>query len=166
MTGGEDPAMTEAVELREVEDGDLPVLFRHQLDPEANRMAAFTREDPSDREAFDAHWVRIRNDPAITIRTVLAGGRVAGSVASFVNDGKLEVTYWLGREFWGRGIATRALARFLEIQESRPLHAAVARDNLGSRRVLEKCGFTVCGEQRGFANARGKEIEELILRLE
>ena len=158
--------MSEPLELREVHDDDLPRFFRHQLDPEANRMAAFTAKNPSDREAFDRHWAKIRSDPAITIRTILARGEVAGNVASFERNGKLEVTYWLGREFWGRGIATRALSLFLELQTTRPIYGGVAKDNLGSLRVLQKCGFRICAEDKGYANARGEDVEEFLLRLD
>jgi RimJ/RimL family protein N-acetyltransferase len=150
--------------LRDVIDADLPIFFAQQLDPDANWMAAFTAKDPSNREAFDAHWDRIRAEPTIIIRTILCDGQVAGSVLSYEEDGRPEVSYWLGREFWGKGIATWALGEFLRtVNLKRPMYARVAKDNLGSRRVLEKCGFAVIGEERGYANARGMEIEELLL---
>ena len=78
----------------------------------------------------------------------------------------MEVTYWLGKAYWGNGIATRALSLFLDHVTVRPIYGRTAKDNIGSRRVMEKCGFTVCGEGKGFAYARGKEVEELILKLE
>lgn len=128
-------------------------------------MAAFTSKDPSDRAAFDAHWQRIMADKQVTNRTILVDGRVAGHVASFVMFGDLEVTYWIDRAYWGQGIATRALAEFLEnVQKKRPIFGRAAKDNLGSRRVLEKCGFKYIGEEKGFANARGREILEVITR--
>src|SRR5439155_131044 len=116
--------MTIDVRLRLVEDKDLPIFFEQQRDPDAVRMAAFTHKDPADRRAFNAHWAKIRGDPRITIRTVLAGGRVVGNVAAFVDDvvGKQEVTYWIGKEFWGQGIATRALSRFLTEATKRPIY--------------------------------------------
>lgn len=151
--------------LRDVRDGDLNVFFEHWTDPEANRMAAFTSEDPNDREVFDARWARLRANEEITTRTIELDGEVVGTVTSWSQDGNREVTYWLGREHWGKGIATRALTEFLELETARPLHAAAAADNAGSIRVLEKCGFVRAGEERGFANARGEEIDELILVL-
>ena len=152
--------------LREVIDTDLPIFFAQQLDREANWMAAFTAKDPSNREAFNAHWDRIRAESTIIIRTILCDGQVAGSVLSYEDEGRPEVSYWLGREFWGRGIATWALGEFLRTANlKRPMYARVAKDNLGSRRVLEKCGFAVIGDERGYANARGTEIEELLLEL-
>ena len=153
--------------LRHVDDGDLDVLFTHWTDEESNRMAAFTVADPFDRAAFDARAARLRDDPTVTQRTIADGDVVLGSVGSWDNDGQREVTYWLGREHWGRGYATRALAEFLrDVERTRPVFAACAADNVASRRVLEKCGFRVVGEGRGFANARGEEIDELILRLD
>lgn len=151
--------------LREVADADLDIFFSQQLDPEANRMAAFTAKNPSDREAFLAHWAKICADPGITIRSILFEGRVAGYVLNHGWFGDPEITYWLGKEFWGKGVATRALAAFLRVQRLRPLYARAAKDNLASIRVLEKCGFTRCGKDKGFSNARGEEVEEAILVL-
>jgi RimJ/RimL family protein N-acetyltransferase len=153
--------------LRDVLPDDLLIFFENQLDQEANTMAAFTAKDPTDREAFMTHWNKILGIDTCIIRTILFNGQVAGSVSSYEDEGKPEVTYWLGREYWGKGIATRALKELLEHHsQKRPMHARVAKDNLASRRVLEKCGFKIIGEDKGFANARGQEIEEFLLELE
>ncbi|CAL9574192.1 hypothetical protein SUDANB106_04913 [Streptomyces sp. enrichment culture] len=157
-----------AVGLRETAPGDLPSLFRIQLDPEANRMAAFTVADPSDRAAFDARWERFLGDPGIVSRTVLLGGEVVGSAAvypSHDDPGAREVTYWIAREHWGRGVAGRALAALLAEHPHRPLYARAAKDNHGSLRVLEKCGFVRCGEDAAYAAARGETVEEYLLVL-
>lgn len=151
--------------LRDVRDDDLDVLFQHWTDPEANRMAAFTAENPNDRAAFDARWARLRANETVTALTIELDGEVVGTVSSWDNEGQREVTYWIGREHWGKGIATRALGEFLQVETARPLHAAAAKDNLGSIRVLEKCGFERVGEGSGFANARGEEIDEVLLEL-
>ena len=149
--------------LREVIDADLPIFFEQQLDTQANWMAAFTVKEPANREAFDARWRRIRAEPTVIIRTIVYEGAVVGSVLSYEDEGRPEVSYWLGREFWGKGIATWALGEFLRtVNLKRPMYARVAKDNLGSRRVLEKCGFAVIREQRGYANARGMEVDELL----
>jgi RimJ/RimL family protein N-acetyltransferase len=129
-------------------------------------MAAFTAPDPADREAFAVHWSRLLADEAVTVRTVLVDGEVAGNVLLFPHAGQPEVGYWLGRRFWGRGVATRALAQFLDLIPVRPLYARAAKDNAASVRVLGKCGFVVVGEDRGYANARGAEIDEYVLRLD
>lgn len=152
------------VVLREVQDGDLPVFFRHMSDPASNRMAAFTSEDPTDRAAFDAHWARIRASDAV-LRTVVADGIVVGHAAVYGPPQQREVTYFVDRAHWGRGIATSALRALLEVVPVRPLHARAAADNAGSIRVLEKCGFVVTGRDRGFANARGAETDEVLLTL-
>ncbi|MFE0700365.1 GNAT family N-acetyltransferase [Streptomyces sp. NPDC058872] len=154
------------VSLRPVHPSDLPVFFRHTSDPESNRMAAFTAEDPTDRAHFDAHWKRILASPVVVARTVLADGDVVGHAAVYGDPGEREVTYFIDRSHWGRGIATAALRGLLAEAPERPLLARVAADNIGSVRVLEKCGFEVIGEDRGFANARGAEIDELVLRLD
>jgi RimJ/RimL family protein N-acetyltransferase len=157
--------VTGDVVLRDVTAGDLPIFFDQQLDPTANHMAAFTCADPADRDAFDAHWTKILGDDTITTRTILFGGNVAGHIASFERLGEPEVTYWIGREYWGNGVATRALMAFLGLVRVRPLHARAAKDNVASLRVLERCGFVVAGDDKGFANARGEEVEEFILTL-
>ncbi len=157
---------TSQIRLREVEKGDLPIFFEQQLDPTANYMAAFTREDPVDRGLFDQHWSKIITDELILIKTILYAGQVAGSVLSYEQSGEREVSYWLGREFWGKGIATKALSLYQDAVPQRPIYARAARDNIGSIRVLEKCGFIRIGVGKGFADARGEEIEEVIMVLE
>jgi RimJ/RimL family protein N-acetyltransferase len=152
------------VVLREVHDSDLPVFFRQMNDPEALRMAAFTPEDPADRAAFEDRWKRIRASDVVT-RTVLADGDVVGSVAVYGEPGEREVTYWVDRAYWGRGVATAALRGLLEEVPERPLYARAAADNTGSRRVLEKCGFRFAARASGYANARGEEIDEVVLTL-
>lgn len=152
--------------LREVRDEDLAVLFEHWADPVAVQMAAFTAPDHLNRDAFERRWSRLRADDAVIVRAVVADGEVAGTVGSWGELGEREVTYWIGRSHWGKGIATCALAGFLAVDPSRPLHGRVASDNVASRRVLEKCGFRVVATERGFAEARSREIEETVLRLE
>lgn len=113
-----------------------------------------------------AHWAKILADDTVTIKTILFGGHVAGSIASWVHAkwlGKPEVTYWIGKEYWGKGVATRAISEFLSLIKERPLYARA--DNIASLRVLEKCGFVVSGYNKGFANARGAEVEEALLEL-
>jgi len=147
---------TSDVRLREVEPSDLPIFFEQQRDPEANAMAAFPARD---REAFDAHWEKILADDSVTTKTVLFDGRVAGNIMSFEQAGHPLVGYWIGKDYWGRGIATRALSDFLGHVGARPLYARVARHNVASIRVLQKCGFTVSDE----AMPSDDEVEEVIL---
>ena len=156
----------ESITIRKVEPSDLETFYVHQLDPEAIRMAAFVGRDPKDKTAFDAHWNKILNSSRITQRTIVAGGQVAGYIGCFPHGEDMEVTYWLGREFWGRGLATQALNRMLHLVVDRPIFARTAADNIGSIRVLQKCGFKIIGKNKGFAKGRGEETEEYILRLD
>jgi RimJ/RimL family protein N-acetyltransferase len=157
--------MPNDLRLRDVTGGDLPIFFEQQLDATANWMAAFTAKDPTDRAAFDTRWAKILADPDIVKQTIDVDGHVGGHIMSFEQDGVREICYWLGQEFWGRGIATCALGEFLMHVTTRPLYARVVKDNLASMRVLEKCGFMSCGTDRGFANARGEEVDEVIMML-
>jgi RimJ/RimL family protein N-acetyltransferase len=152
--------------LREVRDDDLAVLFGQWADPVATRMAAFTAPDHMDRDAFERRWSRLRADETVINRAIVVDGEVAGTIGSWGDPGEREVTYWTGRSYWGKGIATCALNAFLTVDPSRPLHARVAYDNVASQRVLEKCGFRVIATERSFAEARSREIEEVVLRLE
>jgi len=156
----------ESMTIREVESSDLETFYEHQLDPEAIRMAAFVFRDPKDKVAFDAHWDKILNSPQNINRTIVAEGQVAGHIACYPNGEHMEVTYWLGREFWGKGLATQALTRMLDLIVERPIFARAATDNIGSIRVLQKCGFKIIGKNKGFANGRGEQTEEYILRLD
>ena len=152
--------------LREIEDRDLGVLFEHARDREAIRMAAFTSPEADDRTSFERRWARLRNDASTTNRVIEIDGRVVGHIASFDLEGHREVTYWIGREDWGRGIATRALQELLQLEATRPLYARAASDNAASIRVLAKCGFLIVGEGRGFAHGRNEETDEVVLRLD
>jgi RimJ/RimL family protein N-acetyltransferase len=141
--------------LREVVESDLDAFFEHQRDPEANEMAIFPARD---RAAFDAHWRKILADDSLIKKTIVHEGGVAGNVGSWEQDGRRLVGYWVGREFWGKGLATRALAEFVDLVTDRPLHAWVATSNVGSIRVLEKCGFVQVG-------SRTTDVEELLFEL-
>jgi RimJ/RimL family protein N-acetyltransferase len=152
--------------LREVRDEDLEVLFEQWADPVAAGMAAFTAPDHMDWDAFERRWSRLRADETVINRAILIDSEVAGTIGSWGNPDEREVTYWIGRSYWGKGIASGALNAFLTVDPSRPLHARVASDNAASRRVLEKCGFRIVATERSFAEARSAEIEELVLRLE
>ena len=152
------------IALRPIADADLDALFDQMRDPESVWMAAFTSDDPDDRSAFDAHMATVRFAPDTTTRAVTCDGELVGTVAAFVVDGETEVTYWIDRAAWGRGIASRALELLLDLVPSRPLHARAASDNVASLRVLQKAGFEVVGTEDSFAAARKGQIEETILR--
>ncbi|MEE8104213.1 MAG: GNAT family N-acetyltransferase [Planctomycetota bacterium] len=157
--------MSGEVELRDVVDADLDRFFAHQCDAEAAYMLGFRRGDPTDRAMFDAHWKKIRSEPGNLILTVLHDGHVAGHACTFHREGNREVGYWIGRESWGRGVATRVLERILELDRARPMNARVAKDNAASIRVLQKCGFRVVGEDRGYSTVRRTDVEGFVFEL-
>ena len=154
------------VSLRPLEDEDLDAIYRQMTDPESIRMAAFTAEDQTDRGAFLDRMSRVRADPSSTNRVIEVDGAFVGTIASFRIDDRLEVTYWVDRTQWGRGIASSALRILVAETAERPVYARAASDNVASLRVLEKAGFRRVGVDRGFAPGRGEEIEETILRLD
>jgi RimJ/RimL family protein N-acetyltransferase len=150
---------TAEVRLREVRDDDLAIFFEHQEDPDANRMA---NVDARDRNAFMAHWAKILRDETVVLRTVEVEGLVAGNVVSWEHDGERDIGYWIGREHWGKGIATGAVSAFLAEIHTRPLHAHVAAHNAGSIRVLQRCGF----ERTSTTPADADGVEELLFILD
>jgi RimJ/RimL family protein N-acetyltransferase len=133
--------MKPEVLLRDIEPDDLPIFFEHQRDPVAVAMVVFRSRDKAE---FNAHWAKILADDVSLKKTIVAGGQVAGHIASFMRDGEREIGYWIERTLWGRGIASAALAAFLCLEQRRPLYAGVAPHNIASIRVLQKCGFTLC----------------------
>ena len=143
--------MSKGIQLRDVEAGDLPVLYQHQLEPEGVRMAGV---NPRNAQEFEAHWQKILGDPGVKPMAVLLDDTVVGYVSIFRMDGHDEVGYWIAKEHWGKGIATRALALLLERVPNRPLHATCARANVASIRVLERCGFTLTGYHEEPASER------------
>lgn len=153
---------TNRVRLRDVAEDDLPIFYAHQLDPDATQMAAFSSRP---RDAFLAHWARILANADSLEQTILVDGQVAGNIVCYEQGGEWEVGYWLGKEYWGQGVATEALAQLLAQVQTRPLYAHVVRHNIASRRVLEKCGFRVVRQEMGLPDATGAPVEEFILIL-
>lgn len=158
--------INQTIQLLVTEPDDLNTFFQFQLNEEANYLAAFTAKDPGDKTAYIAKWTKLLVDPEITMRTIRVDNEIAGSIVKFVIERNAEITYWLDRKFWGKGVATKALAEFLKVVKTRPVYGRVAFDNYGSQKVLLKCGFTKVGTDRAFANARQLEIEEFIYKLD
>ena len=154
------------ITLRPLADGDLDALFVWESDPRAVHMAAFTRPEPSDRAAFDAHYARIRIVPSNTLMAIEADGVFVGTIGSYDSEEGREVTYWIAPERWGQGIASQALRAFLEIERARPLFGRVADHNRGSAKVLERAGFVQVGSDTGYAAGVGAEVSERIFRLD
>lgn len=150
------------VRLRPVEPADLPTFYANQRDPDAVRVAVVFSRDAA---AFDAHWATILADPTTVMRAVLADDQLVGYVNAFTADGQRVIGYWITREFWGRGIATRAVALLLKEETARPLHAWVACTNAASIRVLERNGFRVDHTETTDSGGRYPLAEVACLRL-
>jgi [ribosomal protein S5]-alanine N-acetyltransferase len=158
--------MPQQIELRKTIDTDLAFLFLFQLDKEANYMAAFTANNTGNKEAYFEKYLKIIGDPEKNMQTIFCNGQIIGSVSKYEIEGEAEITYWIDKQYWGQGIGTKALSSFLAIEKMRPIFGRVAFDNLASKKVLENCGFKQIGTDKGFANARNAEIEELIFKLD
>jgi RimJ/RimL family protein N-acetyltransferase len=142
---------------------DVQIFHEQQLDPEANRMTAFAARE---RTAFLAHWANVLANDSITKRTVVFDGQVAGNIVKYTQDAKPTVGYWFGRDFWSKGIATSTLSQFLKLVDERPVHAYVATRNIASIRVLEKCGFSVCGSAQTLEDDTFEVVDEFIMKLD
>lgn len=153
------------IELRDVDDDDLDAIFAMMSDPEAIALAAFTADDPGDRAAFDEWMSRHRASPDVVMFTVTESGGFAGTAALFTVDGDREVSYWLARHAWGRGIATEALRLLVATEPERPLFARVAAHNAGSIAVLERNGFTELSRHIDRAPGLGRDVEEIVFTL-
>ncbi len=154
------------IDLRQTQPSDLEYFFKFQLNEEGRYLAAFMPENSDDKQVYLKKHLRFLNDPSVCNQTILLGKKIVGSIAKFTIDGQDEVTYWLDRNYWGQGIGSAALARFLTLEKTRPLFARVAFDNIGSQRILERNGFEKIGSDTGFASARNRVIEEFIYRLD
>jgi RimJ/RimL family protein N-acetyltransferase len=142
------------IRLRDVTDSDIGTFFEDQQDPEGVAMAAFASRNADEHAA---HWRRIRADDTVMLKAVLYRGEVAGNVVSWLNGDERAVGYWIGRAFWGNGVASRALASFVNEVGERPLFGYVARHNAASVRVLEKCGFEMVRTRQ-----EPGDVEELV----
>ena len=150
-----------SVGLRLVRDEDIEIFYEHQNEPEGAAMAMFPSRD---RDVFFSHWAKTRARPDARIMTITYGDRVAGNIGSWEEEGHVYLGYWIGKDYWGRGIATAALNAYVTEHElRRPLRAHVAATNIGSIRVLEKCGFELVSRTTEFNPAFGLDVEELLM---
>jgi RimJ/RimL family protein N-acetyltransferase len=156
-------SISNSVELRDVVESDLDFFYKYQLDPESNRFIGLA---PRSKSESDAHWAKIMSDDHAINQTIIADGEVVGNIVCFYLGGHREVGYRLGREHWGKGIATKALSRLLLLVPDRPLFAHVAKLNYASCRVLEKCGFVIVGEDQMPSQVTDETIEEWVMRLD
>ncbi|GAB2889360.1 GNAT family N-acetyltransferase [Neomicrococcus lactis] len=153
------------MKLREVQSSDLESFFEHQQDPEAMEMAAFTAKNPADRGVFNYHWSLMLKDPETFIRTIEVDGEVAGNIVAYPYEDAYEISFWTDKKYWEQGITTSAVDAFLAEFTKRPLRARVVTDNVGSKKILDRRGFVVIGENEDFANARAAVVKEYIMEL-
>lgn len=156
--------------LREVEDADLHAFYSYLQDPQAQAMASSSVEDGSDPQAFDAYWARLRRSPTAVMRTIALADDpehgVLGHIERFDDDDRPYVRYWVDRDYWGRGIGTTALRKFLdEVVPDRPIYARQNRSNEASLVVLKRNGFKLVGQDTGYDAMRGRMLDDIILRL-
>jgi RimJ/RimL family protein N-acetyltransferase len=153
------------IELRDLDDDDLDAVFEMMRDRAGVEMAAFTAADPDDRGVFDEWMARHRTAPEVSMFVVTEDGGFAGTAAVFSVDGDREVTYWIARHAWGRGVATEALRILVSREPERPLFARVAAHNAASIAVLTRVGFTEVSRDVDFAPGVGREVEEIVMVL-
>lgn len=146
------------IKLREVLEEDLAIFYEQQNEPIANLMAAFP---PRNEEDFMTHWkTKILGVKDSYKNTILFKDEVVGNLLSWKQDGRCFLGYWIGKEYWGKGIATAAVKEFLNNISERPVYAYVMKHNKGSIKVLEKCGFKFVGSEMSYSELHGEEREE------
>jgi [ribosomal protein S5]-alanine N-acetyltransferase len=151
--------------IRPATIADLDTLFHFQTNEEARQMAAFTPENWNDKDAYTAKWTKLINEGKVYVYCIIVDGQIAGTVGAWQRENEWQITYWIDRAQWGKGVATEAVRQFLQVFTTRPIYGSAAFDNHGSLKVLEKCGFKPHATDKGHANARGREIEEVIYKL-
>ena len=154
------------MQIRPTIIADLDTLFAFQLDEEASRMAAFMAENWTDRDAYIAKWTRLITEGKVYAYVIIVNDEIVGTVGSWQMGDEWQITYWVDKPYWGRGIATAALKEFLKLFTPRPLYGRAAFDNMGSITVMEKCGFRHVGNDMHYSHARREEIEEMIFKLD
>lgn len=92
-------------------------------------------------------------------RAIEVNGKYAGQIGIFPKEeGDAEIGYWLGEEYWGQGVITKAISLILKLAEEivRPssIYAKVIKDNIGSWKALEKNGFQFISEIDEMCNAK------------
>lgn len=143
---------------------DLETLFHFQADEEAAHIAAFVNEHYKDKEAYIAKWTKLITEGKVYVYAIIADEQIAGTVGAWQMVDEWQITYWIDKAQWGKGIATAAAQQFLEVFTTRPIYGRVAFDNAGSIKVLVKNGFERTGTDMYHSHARGREIEEIIYK--
>lgn len=150
--------------LSPVQESDIPALFRFQDDKDAQYQAAGGAAHESE-EAYREFLKRVESKGAV-FRTILLEGAPVGYIAAFDRFELRELSYWIGRKFWGQGLATRAVGQWIKeypLPEG-GLYARAVKDHPASARVLDKNGFSAVKEESYFSDIRDAVVEEILYK--
>lgn len=163
-----DPNTESIVDLRPLEPADLGAIYALQHEKEGALLAGVEGEF-LDEETFRAKMEAAISDQTedLTIFALISDDKMAGYIGCFQGSGgKWQLSYWLAQAFWGRGIATAALAHMLKtlppVVLGQPIYAAVIDGNVASVRLLEKFGF-IGYKKRMFRSAAHGEMKQQTL---
>lgn len=121
----------------------------------------------SDADAFirDAMARQPESRFAIEVDSAAVGG-IGFTLHSDVERLSAEIGYWIGEEFWNRGIVTEALGAVTAyaLREHRLIRifAVPYEWNPASCRVLEKCGYRLEGRMGRSVIKDGKIIDQFL----
>lgn len=153
------------IDLRDFDDDDHDAVFAMMRDREALELVAFTADHPDDPDEFDAWLHRRRAHPDVTLFTVTEDGGYAGTAALFRTEADREVTIWLARHAWGRGIGTATLEILVSREPERPLYARAAAHNAAAVAILRRVGFAEVSRAVSFAPGLGRDAEQVVFAL-
>ncbi|MEX1257147.1 MAG: GNAT family protein [Gemmatimonadota bacterium] len=123
------------------------------------------------READAKSWLAVVTKERPPHHAAIAvGGEAVGGIGvhvqSDVHRRSAEIGYWLGEDFWGRGIMTEAVRAYTEYAfetfDICRLFAGVFETNPASARVLEKAGYVLEGRLRRSVYKDGKMLDQLL----
>lgn len=137
--------------------------------------------DPRVHEPFFAHGRRDGIEARLEEWRRLAGaggenllfavtGVESGEVVGCIHLIGAHLSYFVAPAHWGRGFGGEMVAAFMERHarwdEREAIYTTVVRENLASRRILEKAGFAFAGvfNARSGANATGRAMLEYVCR--
>jgi len=163
----------ERVSVRAFGEADLPQLVHHGNDIAVWRTLRDRFPYPYS-EADARAWLDfVATAQPVTNFAIAYDDACVGGIGYLrrtdVERHSAEVGYWLGKEFWGRGIATTALSLFVahvfETSDLIRLDATVFDTNPASARVLEKCGFRREGILRRAVVKDGRVLDSYLYSL-
>lgn len=160
----------ETCTIRDWLHGDEPSLVRHANNRNVwiNVRDSFpTPYTPADARA----WVALASSRHRgQVWALVVGGFAIGGIALHPGDGvyrhSAEIGFWVGEEYWGRGIATEAVRTMTEWgfaeRDLEHIHAYVFEWNEASQRVLEKAGYKIEGKLRRSAFKAGQFVDQVL----